>query len=159
MAALKTHYCGRVFFLERLLFLVTDSKFRSLLTLSRHNSCSKPQNLENHHIFGTNPISTGSCPQFPGQLCALMHECHAGWHASANWLNVHSYKRITYTCTHIESYTRAHTLVRYTDTAPIATGSSSPQFPGAVETVVSFSECFDQKCCMRSHQLLDCNFP
>ena len=28
MAALKTHYCGRDFFLWRLLFLVTDPKFR-----------------------------------------------------------------------------------------------------------------------------------
>ena len=52
MAALKTHYCGRVFFLERLLFLVTDSKFHSLPTLSSHNSCSKPPNLKNYHIFG-----------------------------------------------------------------------------------------------------------
>ena len=52
MAKLKIHYCGRVFFLWRLLFLVTDSKFQSLPTLSSHNSCSKPPNLENCYIFG-----------------------------------------------------------------------------------------------------------
>ena len=52
MAALKTHYCGRVFFLQRLLFLVTDSKFQSLPTLSSHNSCSKPLNHLILYIFG-----------------------------------------------------------------------------------------------------------
>ena len=52
MAALKTHYCGRVFFLWRLLFLVTDEKFHSLPTLSSHNSCSKPLNHLILYIFG-----------------------------------------------------------------------------------------------------------
>ena len=30
---------------------ILDQKFSSLPTLSSHNSCSKPQNLENYHIF------------------------------------------------------------------------------------------------------------
>ena len=45
----------------------------------------------------------------------------------------------------------------YTDTDPIATGSRSPSVPRAVETAPSFSECFDQKCCVRSQQILNCN--
>ena len=52
MAALKTHYCGRIFFSQRLLFLVTDSKFHSLPTLSSNNSCSKPVNHLILYIFG-----------------------------------------------------------------------------------------------------------
>ena len=48
----KTQCWLSVVFLLRLLFLVTDSKFQSLPTLSSHNSCSKPPNLENYHIFG-----------------------------------------------------------------------------------------------------------
>ena len=59
MAALKTHYCGHVFFLQRPLFLVTDSKFQSLPTLSSHNSCSKPPNLKNYHIFRILRMSIG----------------------------------------------------------------------------------------------------
>ena len=52
MAALKTHYCGRVFFLQRLLFLVTDPKFHSPSTLSSDNSRSKTPRPKNYHIFG-----------------------------------------------------------------------------------------------------------
>ena len=49
---LKTHYCGRVFFLERLLFFVTDPKFHSSSTLSSDNSRSKTPRPKNYHIFG-----------------------------------------------------------------------------------------------------------
>ena len=52
MAALKTHYCGRVFFLQRLLFLLTEPKFHSLLTLSSNNSRSKADTPNKFHIFG-----------------------------------------------------------------------------------------------------------
>ena len=52
MAALKTQNCGRVFFLERLLFLLTEPKFHSCLTLTRNNSRSKPDTLNKSHIFG-----------------------------------------------------------------------------------------------------------
>ena len=52
MAALKTHYCGRVFFLWRLLFLLTEPKFHSLLTLSSNNSRSKADTPNKFHIFG-----------------------------------------------------------------------------------------------------------
>ena len=52
MAALKTHYCGRVFFWERLVFLVTDPKFHSPSTLSSDNSRSKTPRPKNYHIFG-----------------------------------------------------------------------------------------------------------
>ena len=49
---LKTHYCGRVFFLQRLLFLLTDPQFHSLMTLSSNNSPSKPDTSNKFHIFG-----------------------------------------------------------------------------------------------------------
>ena len=52
MAALKTHYCGRVFFLERPLFFVTDPNFHSPSTLSSDNSRSKTPRPKNYHIFG-----------------------------------------------------------------------------------------------------------
>ena len=52
MATFKIHYCGRVFFLWRLLFLVTDPKFRSPSTLSSDNSRSKTPRPKNYHIFG-----------------------------------------------------------------------------------------------------------
>ena len=43
--------CGRVFFFWRQLFLMTNSKFRTPLTLTSHNSGSKHRSIENHHIF------------------------------------------------------------------------------------------------------------
>ena len=43
--------CGRVFFFERQLFLMTNSKFQTPLTLTSHNSGSKHRSIENHHIF------------------------------------------------------------------------------------------------------------
>ena len=43
--------CGRVFFFERQLFLMTNSKFQTPLTLTSHNSGSKHRSMENHHIF------------------------------------------------------------------------------------------------------------
>ena len=49
---LKTRYCGRVFFLWRLLFLVTDPKFHSPSILSSDNSRSKTPRPKNYHIFG-----------------------------------------------------------------------------------------------------------
>ena len=52
VSGLKTHYCGRVFFLWRLLFLVTDPKFHSPSTLSSDNSRSKTPRHKNYHIFG-----------------------------------------------------------------------------------------------------------
>ena len=52
VSGLKTHYCGRVFFLQRLLFLVTDPKFHSPSTLSSDNSRSKTPRPKNYHIFG-----------------------------------------------------------------------------------------------------------
>ena len=48
-----------------------------------------------HMCTKSDPIATGSSrPQVPrATLRALMHECHAGWYASANWLNVHARTR------------------------------------------------------------------
>ena len=39
------------FFFERQLFLRTNSKFQTPLTLTGHNSGSKHRSIENHHIF------------------------------------------------------------------------------------------------------------
>ena len=39
------------FFFERQLFLRTNSKFQTLLTLTSHNSCSKHRSMEKHNIF------------------------------------------------------------------------------------------------------------
>ena len=52
MAALKIPYCGRVFYLQRLLFLLTEPKFHSLLTLSSNNSRSKADTPNKFHNFG-----------------------------------------------------------------------------------------------------------
>ena len=43
--------CGRVFFFGHQLFLRTNSKFQTPLTLTSHNSGSKHRSIENHHIF------------------------------------------------------------------------------------------------------------
>ena len=52
MAAVKTHYCGRLIFFYTALFLVTDPKFHSPSTLSSDNSRSKTPRPKNYHIFG-----------------------------------------------------------------------------------------------------------
>ena len=51
ISGLKTAYWSRVFFFERQLFLMTNSKFQTPLTLTSHNSGSKHRSIENHHIF------------------------------------------------------------------------------------------------------------
>ena len=51
ISGLKTAYWSRVFFFWRQLFLMTNSKFRTPLTLTSHNSGSKHRSIENHHIF------------------------------------------------------------------------------------------------------------
>ena len=51
ISGLKTAYWSRVFFFWRQLFLMTNSKFQTPLTLTSHNSGSKHRSIENHHIF------------------------------------------------------------------------------------------------------------
>ena len=51
ISGLKTAYWSRVFFFGRQLFLRTNSKFHTPLTLTSHNSGSKHRSIENHHIF------------------------------------------------------------------------------------------------------------
>ena len=49
--------CGRVFFFERQLFLMTNSKFQTPLTLNSHKSGLKNHRIKNYHIFGTSRTS------------------------------------------------------------------------------------------------------
>ena len=51
ISGLKTAYWSRVSFFWRQLFLRTNSKFHTPLTLTSHNSGSKHRSIENHHIF------------------------------------------------------------------------------------------------------------
>ena len=53
MAALDFGYCECDFFFYGLLFLLTEPKFQSLLTLSSNNSCSENLKPNKLHIFGT----------------------------------------------------------------------------------------------------------
>ena len=54
-------------FLQRLLFLLTEPKFHSLMTLSRNNSRSKPHTANKFHIFGKLWTSAFSW-SYPGYL-------------------------------------------------------------------------------------------
>ena len=49
---LSDQNCGRGIFFWHRLFLVTNRKFQSRLTLSAYNSASKALNLKKYHIFG-----------------------------------------------------------------------------------------------------------
>ena len=51
ISGLKTAYWSRVFFFGHQLFLRTNSKFHTPLTLTSHKSGSKHRSIENHHIF------------------------------------------------------------------------------------------------------------
>ena len=52
ISEVKTQNCGRGIFFGHRLFLVTNRKFQSRLTLSAYNSASKALNLKKYHIFG-----------------------------------------------------------------------------------------------------------
>ena len=52
ISEVKTQNCGRGIFFWHRLFLVTNQKFQSRLTLSAYNSASKALNLKKYHIFG-----------------------------------------------------------------------------------------------------------
>ena len=52
VASPKNQNCGRVFFLQHLLILLTDPKFQSLLTLSSNNSPLETPTPKKYDIFG-----------------------------------------------------------------------------------------------------------
>ena len=56
MAGTTNQNCGRNFFLRRLLILLTDSKFKNILTLTANNSPLKTPTPKNYHALGQNCI-------------------------------------------------------------------------------------------------------